>query len=65
MSDAVMPAIRSQNSSSSSRRSPRVERADRAFAGASVHREAPEAQPDENRAVEFNDYPIFPVEEWS
>jgi putative transposase len=47
----------------SARRS--AERADRAFAGASVHREAPEAQPKEDKAIDFNDYPIFPVEEWS
>ena len=47
----------------SARRS--LERGNRAFAGASVHREAPEARPDEDRPTDFNDYPIFPVEEWS
>lgn len=42
------------------------ERADRAFAGASANLIAPaEPRPDEGKPTNFNDYPIFPVEEWS
>jgi putative transposase len=47
----------------SARRS--IERSNRAFAGASVHRDAPEQQPDEDKPIDFRKYPIFPVEEWS
>jgi putative transposase len=42
------------------------ERADRALAGASARLVIPAAPaPDEDKPINFNDYPIFPVEEWS
>ena len=42
------------------------ERADRAFAGASTNLTIPvDPAPDEFKSLNFNDYPIFPVEEWS
>jgi putative transposase len=47
----------------SARRS--IERGNRAFAGASDRREAPEQQLDEDKPIDFSKYPIFPVEEWS
>jgi putative transposase len=47
----------------SARRS--IERGHRALAGPSVHREATEVRPDEDKPINFNDYPIFTVEEWS
>ena len=42
-----------------------MERGNRAFAGASDHREAPRQQLDEDKPIDFKKYPIFPVEEWS
>ena len=42
------------------------ERADRAFAGASTNLTIPvDPAPDEGKPLNFKDYPIFPVEEWS
>lgn len=42
------------------------ERVDRAFAGASTNLTIPaDPAPDEGKSLNFKDYPIFPVEEWS
>jgi putative transposase len=42
------------------------ERVDRAFAGASASLTIPaDPAPDKGKPLNFKDYPIFPVEEWS